>query len=68
MLMKKTGYPTIDRPWIKYYSEEASSNLLPECTIYWHYDKMDFLWLYGVCKYGRISSKERKRISIQTTK
>lgn len=29
-----TGYPSIDKPWLKYYSEEAISAPLPECTIY----------------------------------
>lgn len=31
---KLTGYPSIDKPWLKYYSEEAISSPLPECTIY----------------------------------
>lgn len=31
---KLTGYPSIDRPWLKYYSEEAINAPLPECTIY----------------------------------
>ena len=29
-----TGYPSIDKPWLKYYSEEAINATLPECTIY----------------------------------
>lgn len=29
-----TGYPSIDKPWLKYYSEEAINAQLPECTIY----------------------------------
>ena len=29
-----TGYPSIDKPWMKYYSEEAINAPLPECTIY----------------------------------
>ena len=29
-----TGYPSIDRPWLKYYSEEAIKGELPECSIY----------------------------------
>lgn len=33
-----TGYPSIDRPWLKYYSEEAINGPLPEGTIY------DYLW------------------------
>lgn len=33
-----TGYPSIDKPWLKYYSEEAISAPMPECTIY------EYLW------------------------
>lgn len=33
-----TGYPSIDKPWLKYYSEEAINAELPECTIY------EYLW------------------------
>ena len=29
-----TGYPSIDKPWLKYYSEEAINAPLPDCTIY----------------------------------
>lgn len=29
-----TGYPSLDRPWLKYYSEEAINAPLPEGTIY----------------------------------
>lgn len=31
---KQTGYPSVDKPWLKYYSEEAINASLPECTIY----------------------------------
>lgn len=31
---KLTGYPSIDKPWLKYYSEEAISSVVPECTMY----------------------------------
>ena len=33
---KLTGYPSIDKPWLKYYSEEAINTKLPECTMYEH--------------------------------
>lgn len=33
-----TGYPSIDKPWLKYYSEEAINTPLPECTVY------EYLW------------------------
>ena len=29
-----TGYPSVDKPWLKYYSEEAINAPLPECSIY----------------------------------
>lgn len=31
---KLTGYPSIDKPWLKYYSEEAIQSQVPECTMY----------------------------------
>lgn len=30
----KTGYPSVDKPWLKYYSDEALNAKLPEKTIY----------------------------------
>lgn len=35
---KLTGYPSIDKPWLKYYSDEAINAELPECSIY------EYLW------------------------
>lgn len=29
-----SGYPSIDKPWLKYYSEEAIHAPLPKYTIY----------------------------------
>lgn len=31
---KLTGYPSIDKPWLKYYSEEAIHSPLPEGSMY----------------------------------
>ncbi len=31
---KTTGYPSIDKPWLKYYSEEAMKSSIPECSMY----------------------------------
>lgn len=33
-----TGYPSKDKPWLKYYSEEAIHAPLPECSVY------EYLW------------------------
>lgn len=29
-----TGYPSVDRPWLKYYSEKQEDTPLPDCSIY----------------------------------
>lgn len=29
-----SGYPSIDRPWLKYYSKEAIKASFPECTVW----------------------------------
>ncbi len=31
---RQTGYPSIDRPWLKYYTDEAINDPLPDCSIY----------------------------------
>lgn len=31
-----TGYPSIDKPWLKYYSEEDRNYAIPNCSIYEH--------------------------------
>ncbi len=31
---ERTGYPSIDKPWMKYYSEDAIRVSPPKCTIY----------------------------------
>lgn len=31
---RQTGYPSIDKPWLTYYSEEAINSTPPNCTIY----------------------------------
>lgn len=34
MAQNLTGYPSIDKPWMKYYSEETKNAKVPECTVY----------------------------------
>lgn len=29
-----TGYPSVDKPWLKYYSKEAIEAVAPKCTVY----------------------------------
>ena len=33
-MQELTGYPSIDKPWLKYYCDEAVNGKLPECSIY----------------------------------
>lgn len=35
---KLCGYPSIDKPWLKYYSDKAINTPMPRCTIF------EFLW------------------------
>lgn len=63
MIQEKTltGYPSIDKPWLKYYSEEAINAPLPECTIYEYLlgQNKDFLDDVAIVYLGRkISYKE----------
>ena len=51
---KLTGYPSIDKPWLKYYSEEAINAPLPECSIYEYVHKcnLDNLSRVAIEYYG----------------
>ncbi len=52
---KLTGYPSVDKPWLKYYSEEAINAKLPECTMYellWQSNK-EYLTNTALNYYGR---------------
>lgn len=40
-----TGFPSIDKPWLKYYSEKAINTTIPKCTIY-EYLSFDFMSIY----------------------
>ena len=49
-----TGYPSIDKPWLKYYSEEAINAPLPKMTMYqyiWENNK-DYLSDIALRYYG----------------
>ena len=38
--MESTGYPSIDKPWLKYYSDSESDLMLPKHTVYeWIYSR-----------------------------
>lgn len=52
---KITGYPSIDKPWLKYYDQKAVEEPLPECTMYEHifYNNQDNLDRVALKYYGR---------------
>ena len=57
-----TGYPSVDRPWLKYYSEEAINTPLPRSTIYGYFyesnkdypDDIAIEYLGKKIKYGEL--------------
>ncbi len=63
--MKLTGYPSIDKPWLKYYSEEAANAPLPECTVWEniykrnkdHLTDMALLYFGKKISYGKMFSE-----------
>lgn len=50
-----TGYPSIDKPWLKYYSEEAINAPLPECSLYdlLHERNKNHLQDYAINYFGK---------------
>lgn len=51
----QTGYPSVDKPWLKYYTDEQINASLPECSIYeylWECNK-DHLSDYALNYFGK---------------
>ena len=71
MEQQMTGYPSIDKPWLKYYSEEAINAPLPEMTMYqyiWENNKDHLsdvaLRYYGTrITYGKLFEQIKKAAS-----
>ena len=71
MPQQLTGYPSIDKPWLKYYSEEAINAKLPEMTMYqyiWENNKDHLsdvaLRYYGTkITYGKLFEQIKKAAS-----
>jgi long-chain acyl-CoA synthetase len=58
---KLTGYPSIDKPWLKYYDKEFFNIPIPAMNIYSYLKMMtkDYLALTAISYFGReISYKE----------
>lgn len=62
---KLTGYPSIDKPWLKYYTEEAIAAPLPKCTLWEniyehnknHQDDTALLYFGKRISYGKLFSE-----------
>ena len=71
MPQQLTGYPSIDKPWLKYYSEEAINAPLPEMTMFqyiWENNKDHLsdvaLRYYGTrITYGKLFEQIKKAAS-----
>lgn len=52
---KVTGYPSLDRPWLQYYSESAIREAVPEGSMYeyMHAQNEHYLFLNAISYYGR---------------
>lgn len=52
---KLTGYPSIDKPWLKYYSEEAINASLPKLTVYdyLYQNNKDYMENIAIDYFGR---------------
>lgn len=65
MAQNLTGYPSIDKPWMKYYSKEAINAPLPECTMYeylrnnnqYHQDDVAIVYFGKEIKYRELFEK-----------
>lgn len=58
---QKTSYPSIDKPWLKYYSEEDKKLIIPKCSIYEHMMNASKAYSTSVCmEYMNIKIKYQK--------
>ena len=66
---KLTGYPSIDKPWLKYYTEEAIQSRVPECTMYEYIrdNNKDHLEDIALVYFGRKISYKRLISTIDQT-
>lgn len=50
-----TGYPSVDKPWLKYYSEEEINSGLPNCSVYdyMYENNKDYLDDVALIYFGR---------------
>lgn len=67
---KLTGYPSIDKPWLKYYSEEAINTSLPRCTVFENIYQYNYQYPKDIALeyYGRKISYKTLFNNVEVTK
>lgn len=67
---KLTGYPSIDKPWLKYYSEEAINAPLPRCTVFENIYQYNYQYPKDIALeyYGRKISYKTLFNNVEVTK
>lgn len=62
----KTGYPSIDQPWLKYFSETDLNDLVPRCTIYQsiYNNNKDYLKTNAINYFKNIINYEKMFLNI----
>lgn len=55
LLEEKTGYPTIDKPWLKYYSQEAIESAPFKGTVFQNIYLSNKLYVSGMSQFITMS-------------
>lgn len=66
---KLTGYPSVEKPWLKYYTEEAINAKMPECTMYEYIrnNNVDHLDDFSLVYFGRKVTYKQLLASVDQT-
>lgn len=65
----QTGYPSIDKPWLKYYSDEAINTSIPKCSIIQNIynNNLDYLSDIAILYFGKKITYKRLFVEIDKT-
>lgn len=64
-----TGYPSIDKPWLKYYSEEAINTSIPKCSIIQNIynNNLDYLSDIAILYFGKKITYKQLFVEVDKT-
>lgn len=63
---QKTGYPSIDKPWLKFYDKALNESDIPECSAYhllYQITRIIWMMLHSSTLTKKLNSKNCLRIS-----